>query len=204
MFDLGGVLLEWSPEKILQAVFADPAARDAVRQGAFLHPDWLDLDRGTLLEDDAIDRFSRRCRRSREEMVAFFGQVKRSLRPMRGSVQLLEDLHSEGTPLYCLSNMTEPCARYLMHKHAFFRLFRGIVISAAIRQVKPDPGIYHHALSTFGIRPAETVFIDDRPENVEAARCVGLQAIHFVSSEDCREQLRQLRNGGFADGTSVR
>ncbi len=195
MFDLGGVLLEWSPEKILQTMFVEEAAREAVRQGAFLHPDWLEMDRGTLAEDEAIVRFSERCGRSREEMTEFFGEVKRSLRPIAGTVQLLEDLHGRGIPLYCLSNMTEPCAAYLQGQHEFFRRFQGIVISGCVKMIKPDGAIYRHAVETFGIEAAETVFIDDRPENIEAARQVGLQGIEFISPEDCRMRLKGLLNG---------
>ncbi len=195
IFDLGGVLLEWSPEKILRTVFDDPAAREAVRQGAFLHPDWLELDRGTLAEDEAIIRFGQRCGRSQAEMVAFFHAVKQSLAPVDGTVQLLEGLHRAGVPVYCLSNMTEPCADYLRREHAFFRLFRGIVISASNQMVKPDPAIYRHALTAFGVVAAETVFIDDRADNVEAARQVGLLAIQFVSPSDCRTKLARLLNG---------
>lgn len=199
IFDLGGVLLEWSPEKILQTVFDDPAAQEAVRQGAFLHPDWLELDRGTLAEDEAIVRIGRRCGRSRAEIVAFFRHVKRSLTPVAGPVRLLEDLHEAGVPVYCLSNMTEPCADYLRQEHAFFRLFRGIVISACVKLVKPDPAIYQYALTIFGVAAAETVFIDDRADNVAAARQVGLQAIQFVSPGDCRARLRPLLNGQLSD-----
>lgn len=195
MFDLGGVLLEWSPEKILQACFGEPAVREAVRQGAFGHQDWQDLDRGTLQEGEAVVRFSRRCGRPESEMAEFLRQVKRSLVPIAGTVRLLEDLHARGIPLYCLSNMTEPCADYLRQEHGFFRLFRGIVISGSVKMIKPDHAIYRHALQTFGLAAGETVFIDDLARNVEAARSVGLQAIQFVSPEDCRAKLAQLLNG---------
>lgn len=189
IFDLGGVLLEWSPDRILEACFADPAAREAVREGAMLHPDWQELDRGTLLEIDAVERFAERCGRSCEEMVAFFRHVKRSLVPIDGTVRLLEELHGRGVPLYCLSNMTEPCANYLRAAYGFFGCFRDIVISGEIRMIKPDPAIYRHALRQFGLAAHETVFIDDRADNCESARQVGLHAIQFASAEDCRRRL---------------
>ncbi len=192
IFDLGGVLFEWSPEKILAAVFAEPAAREAVRVGAFEHPDWQDLDRGTLLEAEAVDRFARRCGRSEAEMLELFREVRRSLKPIAGTVKVLEDLHARGVGLYCLSNMSEACADHLMAEHAFFGRFRGIVISGCVKLIKPDPAIYRHALATFGLQAHETVFVDDRQDNVEAARQVGLRAIRFVCPEQCRAGLGPL------------
>lgn len=192
IFDLGGVLLEWHPEKILAACFDEPATRDLVRRGTFHHPDWHDIDRGTLLEPDAIARFSQRCGRGHNEIAGLFQEVRRSLQPIAGTVQLLEDLHARNIPLYCLSNMSEPFADYLQQHYVFFQLFRGIVISAAVQLIKPEPAIFQHAIETFGVCAAQTVFIDDLLPNVQAARDCGLHAIHFTSPQDCREQLTDL------------
>jgi hypothetical protein len=49
IFDLGGVVFTWNPEKIIARVFDDPAVRALVRSKIFNHPDWDELDRGTLL-----------------------------------------------------------------------------------------------------------------------------------------------------------
>lgn len=195
IFDLGGVLLDWSPDRILNECFDEPAVRQRVRRDVFCHPDWQELDRGTLLEAEAADRFSRRCGRSRQEMAAIFHVLKHSLLPIDGTIRLLEDLHACGVPLFCLSNMTEACATFLRRQHAFFGRFRGVVISAAVKMIKPDPAIFRHAIETFGISPGQTVFIDDLAHNVEGARQAGLHAIQFLSPEDCRAKLMPLLNG---------
>ena len=51
IFDLGGVVVRWDPAAIIASVFDDEDLRARVREGVFAHPDWLELDRGTL---DAI------------------------------------------------------------------------------------------------------------------------------------------------------
>jgi epoxide hydrolase-like predicted phosphatase len=61
--------------------------------------------------------------------------------------------------------------------------FDVVVISAEVGLVKPDPRIFHLALSQLGISPDEAVFLDDMQRNVEAARSVGLHAIQFKSTE---------------------
>ncbi len=54
IFDLGGVLLEWNPDAILEGYYSDAGARAVMKAALFKHPDWLQLDRGTLAESDAL------------------------------------------------------------------------------------------------------------------------------------------------------
>ena len=53
IFDLGGVVLEWNPDRILASYYADPEMRTIMKTALFLHPDWLQLDRGTLNEAES-------------------------------------------------------------------------------------------------------------------------------------------------------
>ena len=73
----------------------------------------------------------------------------------------------------------------------FADAFDAMVISAEVGLMKPDEAIYRHALEQFGVAPEEAVFVDDFPENVEGARAVGMQVIHFT---DSRQAIRQLQS----------
>jgi epoxide hydrolase-like predicted phosphatase len=66
------------------------------------------------------------------------------------------------------------------------------VVSAEVGVAKPDPRIYHLTLERLGVLPAEAVFVDDFIENVEAARGIGMQAIHFTDPLLVRQQLEDL------------
>ncbi len=71
-------------------------------------------------------------------------------------------------------------------------IFNYIFISAEIGSAKPDDAIYQHVIQEVGDQPGEMVFIDDFPENVEAARENGLNAIHFRSREQALGELREV------------
>lgn len=71
---------------------------------------------------------------------------------------------------------------------AFDRIF----ISAEIGLAKPGDEIYQYVIEELGHQPAEMVFIDDFPENVQAARENGINAIHFRSREQALGELREL------------
>ena len=58
--------------------------------------------------------------------------------------------------------------------------------------MKPNPAIYRLGLSIANVRPEEAVMIDDRAQNAEAARSVGMQAVQYVSAAQLREELAAL------------
>ncbi len=74
----------------------------------------------------------------------------------------------------------------------FFNMFDITVFSAEVGLIKPDERIYQMILEQMGIEAPEAVFVDDFIENVEAARSLGLHAIHFKSSQQAREALREF------------
>ena len=190
IFDVGGVLLEWDPPAFIARLHPDAATQALIRQQIFEHPDWHEFDRGAIALDQAIDVFGKRAGLDREQMSALLRTANASLRPIAGTVQLLDDLAAAGVPLYLLSNMPVSTYEFLTRKHAFFRHFRHLVISGAIRMIKPEPAIYKHLVEQTGIVPAESVFIDDLLKNVIAARECGLHAIQFRDAASCREELR--------------
>jgi 2-haloacid dehalogenase len=121
---------------------------------------------------------------------ALFRTANESLSPIAGTVQLVEDLAAAGVHLYLLSNMPVSTYEYLTRRHRFFGHFKQLVISGAIRMIKPEPAIYKHLVEKTGITPAQSVFVDDLTKNVIAARECGLHAIQFRSADDCRAALR--------------
>jgi epoxide hydrolase-like predicted phosphatase len=74
----------------------------------------------------------------------------------------------------------------------FDQAFDQMVISAEAGVMKPDARIYQLALEKMGAAAAESVFVDDFPENVEGARAVGMQAMLFKEPEKAKEELQQL------------
>jgi len=74
----------------------------------------------------------------------------------------------------------------------FADAFDNMVISAEVGFAKPDPRIYQAALSNLQVLPDESVFLDDMLGNVEAARKIGMHAIHFVQPDQAIAELKAL------------
>ena len=106
---------------------------------------------------------------------------------------LVGDLKRVGYKLYVLSNMSREFIDFL-RKMPVYRCFDGEVISCEEQVVKPEPEIYRRLLDRYSLDPAETLFIDDRPVNLEAARTFGISTFLFRHREAQRscDELRKM------------
>ena len=98
-------------------------------------------------------------------------------------------LKQRGLKTAILSNIGDDVYASVEREFAWIHRFDVLVWSYQLGIAKPDPAIYRYTLSELGTRPEETLFIDDKLVNVEAARALGILAIEFVSVERLREEL---------------
>lgn len=189
VFDLGGVVFNWQPDKLIKRVFEDSEIQNLVRAEILEHPDWLELDRGTLPFQDAIERGSGRTGLPNTDIERLLNEVPRSLTPINETIELIRSMAGSDHRLYVLSNMHFASIAYLEKEHDIWDMFAGTVISCRIKKIKPEIGIYEHLLNEYQLDAAETVFIDDMSENLAAARTIGIQTIQFLSPAQCRRDL---------------
>jgi putative hydrolase of the HAD superfamily len=72
-------------------------------------------------------------------------------------------------------------------------IFEIVVDSAWVGMRKPDPEIYMLTVERLGgCRPPDCLFVDDNELNIEAARRLGMRAVHFRSNEQAIPEIRQL------------
>jgi putative hydrolase of the HAD superfamily len=91
-----------------------------------------------------------------------------------------------------LSNMHADMARHFRRHFDWVNKFDTAVLSAEIRSVKPEPGIYLRTVEALGVRPEEALFIDDRERNIRGANEVGIKAIRFDSIEQLARELEKI------------
>lgn len=104
----------------------------------------------------------------------------------------VDRLGEAGYCLGVLSNAGDDARRVLTETYPLLDHFAGVVISAEVGMMKPDPRIYALAAESVGVELVEALFVDDFIENVEGARQAGMQAIHFVDPEQTRRELVAL------------
>jgi putative hydrolase of the HAD superfamily len=192
IFDLGGVVLDWNPDRIVARAQPQAELQSAFKEALFGHSDWRLFDRGGLTESELLDRLVERLGRTRQQVREILDTVRHSLVEKTDTVQLIRSLQNRAVPLYCLSNMPVDVWAYLQVHHGFWDAFKGIVISGEVKMMKPEPEVFLHLLDTYGLRAEESVFIDDLPVNIEAARKIGLHGILFKDASQCRHELEPL------------
>jgi putative hydrolase of the HAD superfamily len=190
VFDLGAVVIGWEPALLLQTHFPERAPdMDAARvlaRAFFHHQDWQNFDCGICGIDDVVARTAERLSLPPDRLHDFVALLGEHLMPIDTSVELLSTLRDrrsagERIRLYYLSNMPVPYARALERRFSFFQWFDGGIFSGDVKLIKPDGDVYQMLAWQYDLEPSRTLFIDDMPANVEAARAQGWQAIHCTS-----------------------
>jgi 2-haloacid dehalogenase len=128
-----------------------------------------------------------------ELIDAWFGRFDEMMAgPIAGTVDLLAELRDREVPLYALSNWSAETFPFAKKRFEFLQWFHTIVLSAEVHLVKPDPRIFQCFCEKVALIPEQTIYIDDLPHNVEAARRIGMYAIRFRDPASLRQELVQL------------
>ena len=192
VFDLGGVLIDWNPRHLYRRLFADPGemedflgrvCTDAWHRehdlGADIRLSCEQLASQHVQYRDMIMAWADRG----EEMAA--GQFDQT-------VSVLRTLKAAGLRCYALSNMEREVFAIRSARFPFMRWFDGQVISGFEGVAKPDRRIFEVLLTRYDLDPAAAVFVDDSTRNVEAARDLGFNAVHYTSADQLKLKLRAL------------
>lgn len=179
IFDMGGVLLTFSPEQVLAPWFSSedfPLLKEAI----FESNDWWSIDAGLLSEEAALARWRARTpERLHGALGEFLAHWHETCRPIEGMAELIARLQSAGYHCYLLSNTSTRVFSFRKDFEALARL-EGLYLSCVDGFMKPDPAIYHAMAKKFGVTLGECYFIDDTLVNVEASRAEGMRAFRFL------------------------
>lgn len=192
VFDLAGVVFFWKPQELIEEIFPHAEEQQLIAEKLFGHPDWLELDRGTLDVDEASERAASRTGLEMSRIATLLRRIPDHLRLNKQTLQLIKELKGKGLRLYCLSNMHTHSIDVLETRNDIWEAFDGIVISCRVGSIKPELAIYQHILERFDLEPTETVFTDDMLENLEAAAQLGITTIHFQSPDQCGRELEEI------------
>jgi putative hydrolase of the HAD superfamily len=107
-------------------------------------------------------------------------------------VEWLLKVSAAGIKTGLLSNMPADLAAHVQDNFDWVKKFTFKTFSAHVKLVKPDPAIYEHTLRGLGVKASETLFVDDRENNIRAARTLGMHAIQFQSIEQFSDDLKVL------------
>ena len=192
IFDFGRVLVDFNPHVLYDPVFGGDADKAEWFHQNITTPDFYDrLDRG--------DDFAQ-CIRDLQELhpeyteeialydTRFYVMVGDT---MPGMLELLTELKVRGYALYGLTNWSYKVYD-VMERYPIFRLLDGSVISSEEHLIKPDLRIYRCLVDRFKLQPSDSLFVDDKQTNVDAAKACGMHSLLFTGAEQLRRDLKQI------------
>lgn len=189
IFDLGGVLLDWSPEYVYKDYFASEE-RKRYFYDVVCSSEWNNkLDEGRSF-DEAVAERQKAFPEFAEAIAMWRDRWCDMLRcEIPGTAQVLRDLKAAGYHVFALTNWSAETFGYALSHYEFFKEFEGIVVSGEEKITKPDPRLYKVLLERYSLVPEESLFIDDRPSNVDVAVSLGIHGIVFTSADELRKSL---------------
>ena len=192
LFDLGGVFFDWNPEHFYKDVFPEPDERKNFLDN-ICNDEWnIKQDAGRLIsvaEVELINSFP-----EYEDKIKLYYKNHHNMIKnfFQNSVTVLNDLKDKNFECYVLSNWSWETFQGMDKKYPFLNKFDGLIISGKEKLIKPDPEIYKLAINRFSLIPEETVFIDDKKENIEAAIKLGFLTVHLSNPEKIIEEIKRF------------
>jgi putative hydrolase of the HAD superfamily len=110
----------------------------------------------------------------------------------QGMLDWVSQLRAAGIKTGLLSNMPRDLVAYLRANCEWMENFVFKTFSSEVRMIKPDPAIYEHTLHGLGVSASESLFVDDREINIQAARALGIHAIQFSSIAQLKDDLEAM------------
>ncbi len=192
IFDLGGVLIDWSPEYVYLKEFGG----DRKKMQAFFDEictfDWNEnQDAGYSLVKATEDRVI--LFPEHEALIKmYYGRWEEMLGgAIEGSVSILKKLlDNSNYRVFALTNWSAETFPIALKRFDFLHWFEGIVVSGTEKTRKPFPEIYQTILKRYNLKASESLFIDDNQRNIAAADLLGIQTIQFHNPEQLVKDLQ--------------
>jgi 2-haloacid dehalogenase len=189
VFDVGNVLLRWDPRFLYRRIFDDEERMEWFLANVCTGAWNIEQDRGRDW-DEAVGLLLERHPEHEMPIRAFHERWHETVSgTIEENVAVLERLREAGVPTYCITNFSGPKFREAQQRYPFLARFDGAIVSGDEGLLKPDPAIYRLLLTRYGLEAQECLFIDDSAANVEGARSVGMQALHYVEPMDLASEL---------------
>jgi len=188
-FDIGGVCLTDGWDEKTRRNAAEHFSLNFGKMEKRHKPLFKGLERGEILLNDYLAEVVFRENRSfsRAEFIRFMeGESK----PHETTLKILKQLkRKSGCLLAALNNESLELNRYRIEKFGLRDYFTFFFSSCFLGARKPEAKIFEIALQVTQRKPSECLFIDDREENIRAAKASGFNAIHLKRVENLSSEL---------------
>jgi putative hydrolase of the HAD superfamily len=192
IFDFGNVLCTFDLRRFLDRAlqYTDHTMHELMAKMPALSRASVRYETGLMSSDEYFREISRigDLRMPREEFIGAYSDIFTPVPDVFALIKSLKGSHRLGL----LSNTNEWHFLNSIRPLEIFPLFDAVTLSYEVGAMKPAPAIYGDMLQKLSLPSAECAYIDDLPENVDAASRLGMHSLLFTSPEALRADLRQV------------
>ena len=195
IFDIGNIIAYYDLEEALNVFAKNEDEKKFIIDNIVNSPEWSGLglvDIGLLSWDDIIKIIQDRTNNTHDELIEDYCHKHYNyLMVQESMLNLIKDLRNKEYKVYLLSNTNEDSVNY-MKNSGLFESIDGYVLSYLENKVKPNQGIYKTLINRYNLVPEESIFIDDRLDNCETAKLLGMDAIN-ANPNDYNDLITKLK-----------
>jgi len=191
VFDVGNVIVRWSPRTLFEKIFPEPAARDWFLQNVCTMEWHMRHDAGVSFADNRaplVERFPEHADAIRAWEDRWWEMFSG---PIAETEAVIEALHARRVPMLGLTNMPASTAAGTFAMSPAFARLSPIVVSGEVGLAKPEPAIFRLTAERAGLSAPELLLVDDSPRNVAAAAAVGYDVHLFEDPAALRPALER-------------
>lgn len=195
IFDIGNVLASFRWKELFKDLGYTGEKFDRIAAATVLHPTmWNEFDRSLMSDEEIIAKCVERAPEYEQEIRLIFTKTELLIEEYTHSYNWIQNLKEQGFKVYLLSNYGKTSFEAARDngRLSFLPVVDGGVISYEVQIVKPEPAIYKKLLEKYNLSAEECVFLDDKAENIEAAKALGFHGIVVESYEQASEALIKL------------
>jgi 2-haloacid dehalogenase len=191
VFDVGKVLVHYDPHQAYHELIPVAEEREAFLREVCTSAWNIEQDRGRSWEDAEVEAIARHP--DKHELIQAFRKNWHLMvsHEYPESIAIFRTLIANGHDVTLLTNFAKDTFREAQRRFPALAESRGVTVSGEVRLIKPDPAIYEHHTRSFALTPSATLFIDDSPANIEAARGFGWNAEIFTDVEKLRDDFER-------------
>ena len=195
IFDIGNVILKFNLLEVLPAFTDNKDDQKFILDNIINSPEWLGnalIDTGYIKKEDAIEIVKDRTNHINDKLIDDFWNTYNDYALVDEKViDLIKKLKENNYKIYLLSNIN-PYTHDFVKKSGLFDIVDGYVLSYIEHKIKPYDSIYKTLINRYNLNPNESLFVDDKDENVKTANSLGIQGKN-VNPDSYDSVIKMLR-----------
>lgn len=190
IFDLGAVLIDWNPRYLYKKIFPEESQMEWFLEN-ICTSEWNEEQDAGRSFKEATSILINKHPEWENQIIAYWHRWEEMLaNPIQGTVDILRSLRSgQQYKLLALTNWSAETFPIARRKYNFLNWFDGIVMSGEEKTRKPFRKFYEILLDRYHCSPQSCLFIDDSLRNIEGARALGIEGIHFIEPSQLKREL---------------